>query len=167
MDSERVSYSVCNSWCSSLIFHLTLCRTISIISLLDCAFFFYQNYPCRLTHAEIESELPCDEALFRSPHPFQDPKFRFSREITIYQAFQHMFDLPTQDGSGASPPSSKIDLTVLDMFIVIHGARYSSNFSIAGDTNCPSRSTVRFYQYAYDACGATQTPSACHPSCPK
>ncbi|KAJ5895898.1 uncharacterized protein N7473_005297 [Penicillium subrubescens] len=95
-------------------------RTISIISLLDCAFFFYQNYPCRLTHAEIESELPCDEALFRSPHPFQDPKFRFSREITIYQAFQHMFDLPTQDGSGASPPSSKIDLTVLDMFIVIH-----------------------------------------------
>lgn len=109
----------------SLIPDLTGCRTINIISLLDCAFFFYQNYPCRLTHAELECELPCEEALFRSPHPFQDPKFRFSREITIYQAFQHMFESTTQDGSGASPPSSKMDLTVLDMFIVIHGTRDS------------------------------------------
>jgi hypothetical protein len=150
-----------------LIFHLTLSRTISIISLLDCAFFFYQNYPCRLTHAEIESELPCEEALFRSPHPFQDPKFRFSREITIYQAFQHMFESPTQDGSEASLPSSKMDLTVLDMFIVIHGTWNSSNIPIAGETKSLSHSTVRFYQYAYDACGATQTPSPCHPSCPE
>ncbi|KAJ5166261.1 uncharacterized protein N7482_005042 [Penicillium canariense] len=95
-------------------------RTLSIISLLDCAFFFYQNYPCRFTYAEIECELPCEEALFRSPHPFTDPKFRFTRDITVYGAFQHMFESPTADSDQESPSSRKIDLTVLDMFIVIH-----------------------------------------------
>jgi hypothetical protein len=133
------------SSCLSLISNLTVSRTISIISLLDCAFFFYQNYPCRLTHAEIESELPCEEALFRSPHPFQDPKFRFSREITIYQAFQHMFELPTQDGSPASPLSSKMDLTVLDMFIVIHGTRVCLDLVLPANANHSFHSSVRFY----------------------
>lgn len=128
----------------SLIPDLTGCRTINIISLLDCAFFFYQNYPCRLTHAELECELPCEEALFRSPHPFQDPKFRFSREITNYQAFQHMFESP-QDGHQASPPSPKIHLTVLDMFIVIHGTQASSHFCVATDTNSYFCSSIRIH----------------------
>lgn len=104
------------------------------MSLLDCAFFFYQNYPCRLTHAEIEAELPCEEALFRSPHPFQDPKFRFSRDITLYQAFQHMFEPTTPDDPRASPPPPKMDLTVLDMFIIIHGAHACQKAALAGLT---------------------------------
>ncbi|KAJ5484844.1 hypothetical protein N7539_004832 [Penicillium diatomitis] len=95
-------------------------RTISLMSLLDCAFFFYQNYPCRLTHRELESELPCEEALFRSPHPFQDPNFRFSRDLSIFEAFQHMFESPPQGSPAPSASSTRLQLTILDMFIVIH-----------------------------------------------
>lgn len=91
------------------------------MSLLDCAFFFYQNYPCRLTHSELESELPCEEALFRSPHPFQDPNFRFTRDLSIFQAFQHMFEISPQGSPAPSPSMPRFQLTILDMFIVIHG----------------------------------------------
>ena len=139
-----MSHPVCKVTDLLLISDLTACSTINIISLLDCAFFFYQNYPCRLTHAELECELPCEEALFRSPHPFQDPKFRFSREITNYQAFQHMFESP-QDGPQAAPPSPKIHLTVLDMFIVIHGMQALSLIFVAKDTNSHFCSSIRFY----------------------
>ncbi|KAI2787243.1 hypothetical protein POX_f07606 [Penicillium oxalicum] len=95
-------------------------RTISLMSLLDCAFFFYQNYPCRLTHSELESELPCEEALFRSSHPFQDPNFRFTRDLSIFQAFQHMFEISPQGSPAPSPSMPRFQLTILDMFIVIH-----------------------------------------------
>ena len=98
---------------------LTPDRTISIISLLDCAFFFYQNYPCRLTHSEMECELPCEEAIFEAEHPFSEPNFRFTRDLTLYGAFQNLFD-PSHE-AGQSPDPSQMDLTVLDMFILIHG----------------------------------------------
>ncbi|OQE06463.1 hypothetical protein PENVUL_c018G02310 [Penicillium vulpinum] len=87
-------------------------RTIAVISLLDCAFFFYQNYPCRLTHTEMECELPCEELLFFSEHPFTEPTFRFSRGLTLSEAFENLFD--------EAPESSPMDLTALDMFILIH-----------------------------------------------
>ncbi|QQK44441.1 Fungal transcriptional regulatory protein, N-terminal [Penicillium digitatum] len=87
-------------------------RTFSMISLLDCAFLFFQNYPCRLTYTEMECDLPCEEWLFFSEHPFAEPNFRFSRGIRVSEAFEHMFD--------EAPESNPIDLTVLDMFILIH-----------------------------------------------
>lgn len=101
---------------------LTPYRTISIISLLDCAFFFYQNYPCRLTHSEMECELPCEESIFESEHPFADPNFRFTRDLTLYGAFQHLFD--SSHEAGQSPDPSQMNLTVMDMFILIHGTLY-------------------------------------------
>ncbi|KAI2674968.1 transcriptional regulator family: Fungal Specific TF [Penicillium roqueforti] len=87
-------------------------RTISMISLLDCAFFFFQNYPCRLTHTEMECDLPCDELLFFSEHPFAETNFRFSRGFTLSEAFKNLFD--------EAPESNPMDLTALDMFILIH-----------------------------------------------
>ncbi|KAJ5632755.1 hypothetical protein N7490_009094 [Penicillium lividum] len=94
-------------------------RTISIISLMDCAFFFFQNYPYRLSTAEIENEFPCEQSLFQSKHPFSEPNFRLSRNLTLYEAFQNLFARP-QDSPGQTPDPSPMDLTVFDMFILIH-----------------------------------------------
>jgi hypothetical protein len=90
---------------------LIFARAISVISLLDCAFFFYQNYPCRLTQSEMQCDLPCDESVFFAEHPFAEPNFRFSRELTITEAFENLLD---------EPNSQPMDLTILDMFILIH-----------------------------------------------
>ncbi|OQE41749.1 hypothetical protein PENCOP_c004G04807 [Penicillium coprophilum] len=87
-------------------------RTISIISLLDCAFFFFQNYPCRLTHTEMECDLPCEESLFCSEHPFAEPNFSFSRGLMVSEAFENLFH--------EAPESTPMKLTALDMFILIH-----------------------------------------------
>ncbi|KAJ6041024.1 hypothetical protein N7444_009929 [Penicillium canescens] len=108
-------------------------RTICIIALLDSAFFFYQNYPCRITHTEMECDLPCHEPLFRSEHPFTAPDFRFSRELTLLSAFQSLFQGTTYGTShqNMSPQetsqdqsrlhqSSFPDLSVFDMFLLIH-----------------------------------------------
>ncbi|RHZ55789.1 hypothetical protein CDV55_104432 [Aspergillus turcosus] len=96
-------------------------RTMSIISLLDCAFSFYSNYPCRLTHTEMECDFPCQEAVFDSQHPFVEPNFRFSRDISVSEAFENLFDSPAnEDGSQAGVPDHIADMTVLDMFILIH-----------------------------------------------
>lgn len=90
---------------------LTLNSTISVISLLDCAFYFYQNYPCRLTQLEMNCDLPCEESIFLSEHPFAEPNFRFSRGLTVSEAFGKLLDAPQ------SPPMC---LTIFDMFILIH-----------------------------------------------
>ncbi|KAF7114789.1 hypothetical protein CNMCM5793_000328 [Aspergillus hiratsukae] len=96
-------------------------RTMSIISLLDCAFSFYSNYPCRLTHTEMECDFPCQEAVFDSQHPFVEPNFRFSRDVSVSEAFENLFDSPAnEDGSQAGVPDHIADMTVLDMFILIH-----------------------------------------------
>ena len=134
--SNAVIYHTSSQWSSSGFkrsvafgeYHTSCCRlclsdrnsTVSIVSLLDCAFLFYQNYPCRLTHSEMECDLPCDEAIFRSEHPFTEPNFRFSRHLTIYEAFQNLFDAPILESPQRTPDSSHMDLTVLDMFILIH-----------------------------------------------
>ncbi|KAJ5887741.1 hypothetical protein N7495_007782 [Penicillium taxi] len=99
-------------------------RTVATISLLDCAFFFYQNYPCRLTYTEMENDLPSEDALFQSPHPFSEPFFRYSRNLTIYDSFQNLFD--SSDGSEIKT----MDLTILDMFILIHSMASSSTSSV-------------------------------------
>lgn len=99
---------------------------MNIISSIDCAFSFYQNYPCRLTHTEMECEFPCDELLFASPHPFAEPNFRYTRDTTISDAFQSLFEeyprsQPSSEspGVGASEPN-RLVLRVFDMWILIH-----------------------------------------------
>ncbi|KAH1344425.1 hypothetical protein KXX54_003079 [Aspergillus fumigatus] len=96
-------------------------RTMNIISLLDCAFSFYSNYPCRISHTEMEWDFPCQEVIFDSQHPFVEPNFRFSRDIPISAGFNNLFETPiSEDGSQAHVPDHIADMTVLDMFILIH-----------------------------------------------
>ena len=99
---------------------------MSIISLMDSAFSFFQNYPCRLAHIEIDCDLPCEESVFNCIHPFAKPGFRFSREVTVSEAFQSLFDERPEDSPHPPyDPSSKhggtpMGLTVYDMFLLIH-----------------------------------------------
>lgn len=86
-------------------------RTVSVIVLIDSAFNFFQNYPCRVTQLELACDLPCDEALFSSQHPFSEPNFRFARELTMTKVFENFLD---------ESYSQSMDLNILDMFILIH-----------------------------------------------
>lgn len=123
MDSKRVSNSVRINQTHKHILSLIVNSTVAIVSLLDCAFFFFQNYPCRLTHSEMECDFPCDDSVWRSEHPFAKPNFRFTRDLTISDAFQYLFeDASKQDSPYRSPERNTLDLTVLDMFILIHCA---------------------------------------------
>jgi hypothetical protein len=79
----------------------------------------------------MECDLPCQEPLFRSEHPFTEPDFRFSRDVTLLGAFQNLFQGTSygasqlnmsprnQDQSALRHPSS-LDLSVFDMFLLIH-----------------------------------------------
>lgn len=69
----------------------------------------------------MECELPCEEALFQSEHPFSEPFFCFTRGITLYKAFQSLFESPSIDSSQWSPDVNQLDFTVFDMFVLIHG----------------------------------------------
>ena len=119
----------------SYIDHFVDCsRTMNVIALLDCAFSFYSNFPCRLTPSELECDLPCEESVFNCEHPFAQLKFRFTRETTIYEAFQHLFvDEPETskcqhgpDHSGHCHHTTSIGatFTVTDMFLIIHSMPY-------------------------------------------
>lgn len=106
---------------------------MNVVVLLDCAFLFFQNYPCRLAIPVLGCDLPCEDAVFSAEHPFAQPRFRFSREITVYEAFRHLFSTEaTTTGSGISAGQEKVSGSVssgqkefiptfLDMFILIHG----------------------------------------------
>lgn len=105
-------------------------RTMNVVALLDCAFSFYSNFPCRLTPSELECDLPCEESVFNCEHPFAQLKFRFTRETTIYEAFQHLFDDepetsncqhgPNHSNYCQHTPSIGTTFTVTDMFLMIH-----------------------------------------------
>lgn len=116
-------------------------RTISIISLLDGAFFFFQNFPCRLTHTEMQCDLPCDESLFLSEHPFAEPNFRFSRGLTVSEAFKNLFD--------EVPESNPMDLTALDMFILIHSMSFAKSFLVYFAPADSMFSFILIYQHPY------------------
>lgn len=136
-------------------------RAISVISLLDCAFFFYQNYPCRLTHSEMECELPCEESVFQAEHPFSEPSFRFNRDITIYSAFQNLFEPVKQEGQSAD--IYDMGLTVLDTFILIHGTFQSIYPRFHLHFADEHRSFIRLHQYAYDPSRTSEAAKLCYP----
>ncbi|KAJ5729798.1 uncharacterized protein N7483_004306 [Penicillium malachiteum] len=95
-------------------------RTMSIVSLLDCAFYFYQNYPYRYGIFEMELDLPCEQSLFWSDHPFSEPNFRLSRNLSLYQAFQNLFAPTPAESPGRPPEYYQMDMTIFDMFMLIH-----------------------------------------------
>jgi hypothetical protein len=114
----------------------TKIRTISVIALLDCAMRMYSNYPCRITLAELDNDLPCKEAIFSSRHPFMQDESVFAPRLTTSQAFALLFDGKSklansatasvhslqENGSEADPQSedANCDLTIFDLFILIH-----------------------------------------------
>jgi hypothetical protein len=91
------------------------------MTLLDCAFSFFSNFPCRLTITEMKFDLPCEDLLFASNNPFSEPTFKASRRLTTYEAYKSLF---LQDKT--SPPTSQskkanpLGLNPMDMFILIH-----------------------------------------------
>ncbi|KAL3460587.1 hypothetical protein BJX64DRAFT_262575 [Aspergillus heterothallicus] len=96
-------------------------RNMNSISLLDCAFSFYQNYPCRLSHTELQWDFPCEESIFAAEHPFAEPGFQVSRGLTLGEAFSSLFE--ESSGTGSQPPSvpnTITNLAVVDMFVLIH-----------------------------------------------
>ncbi|OAT02115.1 C2H2 finger domain-containing protein [Blastomyces dermatitidis ER-3] len=96
-------------------------RTMILVSMIDSAMPFFQNYPSRLTNIEIQCDLPCHESQFAARHPFLEPDFRLSREMTVYQAFQNLFV-----ENGPVRPlfvhcgTNKLHLGIMDMFLLIH-----------------------------------------------
>lgn len=96
----------------------------------------------------MECELPCEESLFQAQHPFSQPNFQFSRGITIYKAFQSLFEPIKQDSLGPSAVVSQMRLTVLDTFILIHGMISIVYRKISQLTD--PRSSIHIHQYTYD-----------------
>ncbi|CAG8932853.1 unnamed protein product [Penicillium salamii] len=86
-------------------------RTANVIISIDGAFYFFQNFPCRLTQSEMQCDLPSDKSLFFSRHPFAEPNFRFARDVTLIKAFENLMD---------ESYTEHMDLTILDMFMLIH-----------------------------------------------
>ena len=91
------------------------------MTLLDTAFSFFANFPCRLAVSELKFDLPCEEFIYASTHPFADPKFTTSRHLSVYEAFQSLFSnqklaaVPNQGRKG-----NPLGLNPMDMFILIH-----------------------------------------------
>ncbi|KAI9037717.1 uncharacterized protein KD926_000058 [Aspergillus affinis] len=140
-------------------------RSMSYISLLDCAFVFYQNYPCRLSHTEMESDFPCAEAVFASGHPFQEPKFQLMREFNISDTFQSLFhehSSKTSSPSGFSMSGVNMlsGLTFLDMFILIHMLYAFTNTHVTLLSTLLRRSRVPIPQAARDPATGKRRQSA-------
>ncbi|KIW71771.1 hypothetical protein PV04_00008 [Phialophora macrospora] len=116
----------------------TKIRTISAIALLDCAMRIYSNYPCRITLAELDNDLPCKEAIFSSRHPFMQDESIFAPRLTMSQSFALLFDGKAKLPKSIAPsvlssqadaseveapleePDLNCDLTIFDLFILIH-----------------------------------------------
>lgn len=98
------------------------------IILVDCAYSFFQNYPCRLIPAELECDFPCEEHIFDSSHPYSEPGFQFSQGTRVDEAFIRLFQEPSgksaMNSQHARPRTNSIamdlKLTYLDMFVLIH-----------------------------------------------
>lgn len=110
------------------------------MTLLDVAFVFFSNYPTRLTIAELRFDLHSEEAIFASAHPFSEPTFKLSRNLTVYEAFRSLFTkdkIQSQDGTIANP----LGLGVVDMFTLVHRMycytpnSYGYQFSRVPETN--------------------------------
>ncbi|PGH04186.1 hypothetical protein AJ79_07164 [Helicocarpus griseus UAMH5409] len=96
-------------------------RTMVLISMIDSAMSFYQNYPPRMTNIELQCDLPCQESHFAARHPFLELDFRPSREMTVYKAFHSLF---IEQGPirplFVHPGTNKLHLGIMDMFLLIH-----------------------------------------------
>ena len=141
---------------------------MNLICLMDSAFSFFQNYPCRLAHIEIDCDLPCEERIFNSAHPFAEPNFRFTRDLTVSEAFQSLFEENPEGSCSSSRFSSSkhsgnpLGFTVFDMFILIHRMYSLSPLKCGFHVSNSWTSRVRFHQLPHDP---SRTHSTESPEC--
>lgn len=95
--------------------------------LLDVAFAFFSNFPCRVANTEMKYDLVCEAPIFASIHPFSEPTFKPSRQITAGEAFRSLFS-QDKSQSGESSTLNPLGLNAVDMFSLIHRT-YSSRSS--------------------------------------
>jgi len=97
---------------------------MNVVIALDSALLFFQSYPCRLTLAEMDCDLPCEESLFSSRHPFAEPNFQFTRNLTLKQGMEALFSAhgstPELANIKRATTSGKPVFTLFDMFMFIH-----------------------------------------------
>jgi hypothetical protein len=121
VDTERITDTVIPLLLFSSSYVLILNRLINTMTLLDCAFSFFANFPCRLTLSEMRFDLPCEDIYFSSLHPFSERSFTFSRRITLNEAFHSLFlHKPTMPTSNPIKKNNPLGLNPMDMFILIH-----------------------------------------------
>lgn len=122
-----------------------------MIRLLDCAFLFFSNYPCKLAFSELEHDLPCENAVFNAKHPFAEENFRFRRGSTTAEAFEELF----REQSNPPPAQRQCDVescvnygsrTVVDLFLTIHcKLAHSSTAHLARVADKGANSALRLY----------------------
>lgn len=103
-------------------------RLINHIALFDSAHHFYSNFPCRFTTSELLYDLPCEDTIFAAKHPFSHPNFCFSRNLTIYEVFQYLFqdEIATKVCGNAQNEQEERNITIgrslttTDMFFLVH-----------------------------------------------
>ena len=96
-------------------------RTISVIALFDCAMRIFSNYPCRITLAELGNDLPCKEAIFSSRHPFMQDDSVFDGKAELPSSTAASAHSSQADANEAAKAANTgIDLTIFDLFILIH-----------------------------------------------
>ena len=119
------------------------------MTLLDCTFSFFTNFPCRLTVSEMKFELPCEEIFFSSPHPFSERSFTFSRRVTVCEAYQSLFpqQKSTSSTSDLDKKSNPLGLNPMDMFILIHST--AKSFLFTSDSKHAQRLTNNSTLYLY------------------
>ena len=143
---------------------------MNLICLMNSAFSFFQNYPCRLAHIEIDCDLPCEEFIFNSAHPFAEANFHFTRNLTVSEAFQSLFEEHPEDRSRSSSHFSSpkhngnpLGFTVFDMFILIHRMYPLSPLKCRHHSLTPGwTSRVLFHQLPHDP---SRTHSTESPEC--
>ena len=120
VDTQRISSSVWLTIPPGDPYSNIIPSLMNIMTLLDCAFSFFANFPCRLSVSEMKFDLPCEEQIFASCHPFAELNFTPSRRLTTYEAFQSMFGPKANLVPGQERKSNPLGLNPMDMFILIH-----------------------------------------------
>ncbi|KAK0111605.1 hypothetical protein ONS95_001952 [Cadophora gregata] len=131
-------------------------RLINIMTLLDCAFSFFANFPCRLSMSEMKFDLPSEEAFFATMHPFSQRNFVLSRNLTTMEAFQSLFRPSQAPGHGTK--GNSLGLNPMDMFIMIHLLYVSAHTQITHFPHSLTRSP------STSGSSTPLPPSTAHPS---
>lgn len=68
----------------------------------------------------MEFDLTCEDRLFFSHHPFSEPNFLLSRNLTTFDAFQSLFiKIPARPDVN-TVDENPLGLNATDMFTLIH-----------------------------------------------